>query len=153
MQDDWATMPLPSRDDTYPGVSIAGGASLAMFAGSRHKDAAWKLIEYLAAPETQLRFQRLTGDLPARKSAWSADLRGNVPTAAFWQQLQRVRATPKVAEWERIAQTIARHSEAAIRGMESPQGALVALDAEVDALLEKRRWLLDAGRLPDGPTT
>lgn len=149
MQGDWATMPLPSHDGTYPGVSIAGGASLAMFAGSRHQDEAWKLIEYLAAPETQLRFQRSTGDLPARKSAWSAELRESVPTRAFWQQFQRVRATPKVAEWERIAQTIARHSEAAIRGMESPGEALIALDAEVDAILEKRRWLLDTGRLPE----
>lgn len=151
MQGDWATMPLPSRDDEYPGVSIAGGASLALFSGSRHADAAWKLIEYLVAPETQRRFQRLTGDLPSRRSAWSAELRERVPTRAFWQQLQRVRATPKVAEWERIAQTIARHGEAAIRGMESPEEALVALDAEVDALLEKRRWLLDAGRLPEAP--
>jgi multiple sugar transport system substrate-binding protein len=58
-----------------------------------------------------------------------------------------------VAEWERIAQIIARHSEAAIRGMESVEDALVALDAEVDALLEKRRWLLDAGRLSAGPET
>jgi multiple sugar transport system substrate-binding protein len=149
LQADWATMPLPSLDGTYPGVSIAGGASLAMFAGSRHGDAGWKLIEYLAAPETQIRFQRLTGNLPARKSAWTADLRGNGPEQAFWQQMQRVHATPKIAEWERIAQTIARHSEAAIRGMESTEEALTALDAEVDALLEKRRWLLDRGRLPD----
>jgi multiple sugar transport system substrate-binding protein len=153
MQAGWATMPLPSHDGTYPGVSIGGGASLAMFSGSRQQDAAWKLIEYLVVPETQRRFQRLTGDLPARKSAWSADLRGNGPERAFWVQMQSVRATPKVAEWERIAQTIARHGEAAIRGMESSEEALVALDAEVDALLEKRRWLLDAGRLPDAPVT
>lgn len=148
MQADWATMALPSRDGNYPGVSIAGGASLAMFRGTRRADAAWKLIEYLAVPETQRRFQRLTGDLPARKSAWSAELRSSGPARAFWEQMQRVRTMPKVAEWERIAQTIARHSEAAIRGMETADAALVAIDAEVDALLEKRRWLLDNGRLP-----
>jgi multiple sugar transport system substrate-binding protein len=153
MQGNWATTPLPSIDRTYPGVSIAGGASLALFKGSRHAEAAWKLIEYLAAPERQLRFQRLTGDLPARQSAWTVDLRDKGPQRAFWQQLRRVRSTPKVAEWERIAQIIARHSEAAIRGMESVEDALVALDAEVDALLEKRRWLLDAGRLSAGPET
>jgi multiple sugar transport system substrate-binding protein len=153
MQTDWATTPLPSIDETYPGISIAGGASLALFKGSRHTEAAWKLIEYLAAPEQQLRFQRLTGDLPARQSAWTADLRDKSPQRAFWQQMQRVRPAPKVAEWERIAQTIARHGEAAIRGMESAEDALVALDAEVDALLEKRRWLLDAGRLSADPET
>jgi multiple sugar transport system substrate-binding protein len=124
-----------------------------MFSRARHKDAAWKLIEYLATTETQRRFQRLTGDLPARKSAWTADLRKSGPAQAFWQQMQRVRSTPKIAEWERIAQTIARHSEAAIRGMESVEEALGALDAEVDALLEKRRWLLERGRLVEEPGT
>jgi multiple sugar transport system substrate-binding protein len=126
---------------------------LALFSGSRQPDAAWRLIEYLTTPETQRRFQRLTGDLPARRSAWTADLRGEGPARAFWQQMQRVRSTPKVAEWERIAQAIARHSEAAIRGMESAEEALLALDTEVDALLEKRRWLLDAGRLEEEPGT
>ena len=77
-------------------------------------------------------------------------MRQDGPERAFWQQLQRVRNTPKIAEWERIAQSVARHSEAAIRGMESAEDALIALDSEVDALLEKRRWLLDRGRLPDG---
>jgi multiple sugar transport system substrate-binding protein len=53
-----------------------------------------------------------------------------------------VRSTPKIPEWERIASRIARHAEAAVRGEESPEEALAALDRETDRLLEKRRWLL-----------
>jgi multiple sugar transport system substrate-binding protein len=106
------------------------------------------LIEFLSAPRRQEEFLRLTGDLPARRSAWSDALRADPVLGAFWTQMQRVRPAPQVAEWERIAQAVARHAEAAIRGMESPEQALANLDAEVDALLEKRRWLLAHGRLP-----
>jgi multiple sugar transport system substrate-binding protein len=57
-----------------------------------------------------------------------------------------VKATPKIPEWERIAQTLVRHVEAAVRGEQSVDEALAELDAEVDRILEKRRWLLDRAR-------
>ncbi len=39
----WATAPMPAPDGDGPGVSLAGGASLAIFRGSPRKDAAWQL--------------------------------------------------------------------------------------------------------------
>jgi len=143
MADRWALAPLPGPDENHPGVSVAGGASLVVVRGSRHREAAWKWIEYLSEPEQQIAFYRLTGDLPARKSAWSDDaLTRNRYAQAFWVQLQHVRSTPKIPEWERIANKISEHAEAAIRGTLTVDGALAALDADVDALLEKRRWML-----------
>ena len=53
-----------------------------------------------------------------------------------------MRPTPKIPEWERIASAIARYGEAAIRGEMDIDGALEALDRDVDRVLEKRRWLL-----------
>jgi multiple sugar transport system substrate-binding protein len=142
----WATAPLPARDDdpaAAPGLSIAGGASLALVRGSPRREAAWRWLRFLAEPEQQIAFHRLSGDLPARRSAWhDAALRADSKAAAFLAQLQRVRAAPKIPEWERIASRIARHAEAAVRGEESPAEALAALDRETDILLEKRRWLL-----------
>jgi multiple sugar transport system substrate-binding protein len=138
----WGTAPLPGPDEEHPGISIAGGASLAMVRGGRHPDAAWKVIEYLSQPERQLAFYRLTGDLPPRASAWTDDtLAHNARTRAFWQQLQHVRSTPKIPEWERIADKISAYAEAAIRARMTADAALTALDADVDAILEKRRWL------------
>ena len=90
-----------------------------------------------------MRFYRLTGDLPARRHAWmEAALERDPQAGAFWTQLAAVRATPKIPEWERIATEIARHAEAAVRGTMTTDEALGALDANVDALLAKRRWLL-----------
>jgi multiple sugar transport system substrate-binding protein len=140
----WATAPMPAPDATAPGLSIAGGASLALRRGTPEGDAAWQLAEYLSEPETQLAFYRLTGDLPSRRSAWSDPvLADNAYARAFWLQLQHLQAPPKIPEWERIASAITDYADAAVRGSLSAEEALAALDREVDVLLEKRRWLLD----------
>lgn len=143
MSGKWSTAPMPSAGGEYPGVSVAGGASLAVFRGSREKAAARRVIEFLSAPERQVEFYRLTGDLPARRSAWrDPALARNRFAAAFRTQLQNVRSTPQIPEWERIARTIADISEAAVRGDLEGAAALAALDARVDRILEKRRWVL-----------
>jgi multiple sugar transport system substrate-binding protein len=132
----WATAALP-------GASIAGGASLALVARSPRPEAAWRWIAFLAEPAQQVAFHRATGDLPARRSAWSDPaLRGDPKAAAFLAQLERVRATPRIPEWEQLTSLVARHAERAVRGSESPAEALAALDREADRVLEKRRWLL-----------
>jgi multiple sugar transport system substrate-binding protein len=138
----WATAPLPGPDG--PGVSLAGGASLVLFRGSRQKDAAWKFIQYLSEPATQVRFYELTGDLPARRSAWQSPvLAGNAHAAAFRSQLDRVVPLPKVPEAEQIVSKVFEQGERAVRGQATVDEALRTLDGEVDRLLEKRRWMLD----------
>src|SRR6185503_2658053 len=68
MQGRWATAPLPPADlgQDYPGASLAGGSSLALFQKAREPEAAWRWIEYLSEPAQQARFYALSGDLPAR---------------------------------------------------------------------------------------
>jgi multiple sugar transport system substrate-binding protein len=149
MQDRWATAPMPAPDgEAWPGASVAGGASLVIFKSKSRSPQrtaeAWKLIEHLSRPDQQVRFFQLTGDLPARKSAWSTpELAGDPQARAFWQQLQNVLPTPKVPEWEQIATLFFEHSESAIRGRATSEQALAALEGDVNRLLEKRRWLLD----------
>ncbi|MCC6766869.1 MAG: sugar ABC transporter substrate-binding protein [Deltaproteobacteria bacterium] len=144
LADAWATAPLPTFAGEGPGVSLAGGASLAVVRTSPHAELAWRWIAFLAEPAQQLAFWRLTGDLPARPSAWrEAGLADAPRTAAFWRQLARVQAPPTVPEWERIAAKITEHAEDVVRGAVALDDALTALDRDVDAMLEKRRWMLD----------
>jgi len=148
-QGDWATAPLPGPDG--PGVSAAGGASLVMFKHSARKQAAWQLIEYLSEPATMQRFHALTGNLPPRRSAWrSPALANDLPSQAFAQQLERVRAAPKIPEWERIFQEMQLTAERVVQRTQSAEAATAQLDAWVDALLEKRRWLRERERLARG---
>lgn len=142
MQDKWMTAPLPGMNG--PGVSLAGGASLSLFRRSAHKSEAWMLMEYLSRPDVQVRFSELTGDLPPRREAWNNPLLSeNKYAAAFRDQLERAVATPKVPEWEQIATKIFEHGERAVRGRQTPKQAMTALDHDVDAILQKRRWLMD----------
>jgi multiple sugar transport system substrate-binding protein len=145
LQDAWTTSPLPVPDGAlYPGISIAGGASLAMRADTAHPATARALLAYLMQPAQQLRFYLATGDLPVRMSAWTEGGLRTVPRVeAFWQQLQHVRGVPAVPEWERIATLIMRHAERAARGLESEDAALEAINVETNALLTKRRWMMD----------
>jgi multiple sugar transport system substrate-binding protein len=159
LQGRWATAPMPApdasatADSAAPGVSLAGGASLVVFKGSPHPDSAWAFIEYLSDPAQQARFYALSGDLPPRRSAWNdSALANNIYARAFRQQLQFVRATPKIPEWDEITTLLADQSEAAVRGGVVPDSALAFLDREVDGALEKRRWLRardrDAAKAP-----
>jgi multiple sugar transport system substrate-binding protein len=148
LQDAWGTAPLPGPHGASSGVSLAGGSSLVLFQASRRKDAAWQLIEFLSRPEQQLRFFRLTGDLPAHVEAWNdSALAGDRRAQAFRVQLGRVVATPMVPEWEQVATKVIDHAETAIRGGKPARAALASLDADVDRLLERRRWLLGRRRI------
>jgi len=145
LQGSWMTAPVPAPDDAreFPGYSLAGGSSLAIFRASREKDAAWRLVEFLSRPEVQLRFYGLSGDLPARRSAWDAPvLAGDEKARAFRDQLAHVTPLPRVPEWEQIAQKLWEDLEAAIRGRQTVPAALQTVDSDVDRILEKRRWIL-----------
>ena len=145
-QGDWATAALPGPDG--PGVSTAGGSSLVLFRSSPRKEAAWQLIAYLSEPETMQRFHALTGNLPPRRSAWHAPaLANDAPSQAFAQQLERVRPAPKIPEWERIFQEMQLTAERVVQRTQPLDASTVQLDAWVDALLEKRRWLRERARL------
>ena len=146
-QDTWMTMPLPGPDG--PGASIAGGSSLVLFRQSEHKDAAWKLLEYLSSAETQARFQELTGDLPPRRAVWKLPRLANDPYArAYRDQLERAKPTPKVPEWERIATEMRLVAEQMVNGRLDVDAAAAELDRRADAILAKRRWMLDREAAP-----
>jgi multiple sugar transport system substrate-binding protein len=138
---DWMTAPLPGPDG--PGASIAGGASLVIFAASKRKEQAWQLIEYLSRPDVQERFRTLTGDLPPRRSVWDLPaLAGDPYARAFRQQLERATPAPKVPEWEHIEDEVKLVGELAATGEMTVERAARELDRRVDAILEKRRWIL-----------
>ncbi|MEA2491839.1 MAG: multiple sugar transport system substrate-binding protein [Acidobacteriota bacterium] len=143
-QGKWSTAPIPAPDGKpYPGASLAGGASLVLAKTSQKKAAAWKFIQFLSEPAQQVRFYELSGDLPARKSAWNAPLLANDDKiAAFRTQLENTVALPRVPEWEYIATTIFEHGELAARGQFDVHGAAERLDVKVNRILEKRRWVV-----------
>jgi multiple sugar transport system substrate-binding protein len=138
---EWATAPLPGPDSA--GVSLAGGSSIVIMRRSAQQAAAWKFLAFLSDPARQARFFEKTGDLPARRSAWEVPaLAHDKYLAAFRTQLGRTVPSPAVPEIELIVSRVAQAAERAARGQQTIEEALAGLDAEVDVILEKRRWML-----------
>lgn len=148
LQDAWTTAPLPGPTGAASGVSLAGGCSLVVFRASRHQERAWELMRYLSRPDVQVKFYRLTGDLPARREAWNDPaLADDREARAFRIELGRAVPTPMIPEWEEVTTKIMDQTEAAVRGGVSAAQALAKLDHDVNRLLERRRFLL-ARRAP-----
>jgi multiple sugar transport system substrate-binding protein len=59
--------------------------------------------------------------------------------------------TPPVPESELIVNLVAEASERAARNRQTIDQALASLDAEVDGILEKRRWLMTQRLLSTDP--
>jgi multiple sugar transport system substrate-binding protein len=113
-----------------------------IFRKAQQKEASWKLIEFLSRPAIQERFHSIIGDLPPRRSTWQApSLAGDPLAAAFRDQLERVKPTPKVLEWERIVQEMRIVTEKVVRGGQAQDAAVTELDDRVDKVLAKRRWM------------
>ncbi|MDR4492920.1 MAG: sugar ABC transporter substrate-binding protein [Nitrospirales bacterium] len=145
LQDDWMTAILPGPSG--PGASTAGGSSLVVFEDSAHKDAAFRLVEFLSRPDVQQRFYELSGNLPPRRASWGGDrLESDPYVAAFREQLERVLPAPKVPEWERIVQELRTVTERAVHKQWTAAETARELDSRIDRILEKRRWLLAQNR-------
>lgn len=141
LQDDWMTAILPGPSG--PGASMAGGSSLVVFERSEHKDAAFRLVEFLSRPDIQQQFYKLSGNLPPRRSSWRGDLfESDLCVLAFRNQLERVLPAPKVPEWERIVQELRMVTERAVHEQWTAAETSRELDARIDRILEKRRWML-----------
>ena len=142
LADAWRTAPMPSPEPGMAGSSVAGGSSLVVSRTTSQPELARAFVRYLSEPATQCRLYALAGDLPTRRTAWTTCAMGDDPrVAAFERQLRSVVATPKIPEWERIATRLTHYLELAVRGDLDLDAALAALDRDVDAILEKRRWL------------
>jgi len=144
LQNEWMTAPLPSMDSLTPGISLPLGTSFVMFRNSKHKEAAWKLIEFLTSVEQSIEFYKITGNLPPRQSAWKdSSLANNKYIKAFYQQLQRVDPLPQVPEWEQIVIRLQTYVEYIATKTMSVETALKQFNSEVDVMLEKRRWIVE----------
>ncbi|HEY6562900.1 MAG TPA: sugar ABC transporter substrate-binding protein, partial [Pirellulaceae bacterium] len=139
----WSTAPLPGPQPPGPGGSLAGGCSLVIFRHTKHEEAAWRLVEYLSEPATQLSLFERLGDLPARQSAWDDPrLARDSWIPGFREQLLRAVPAPPCPEWEQIVTKCQETAERMIRGGLDLDEGLRQLNRGVDRILEKRRWML-----------
>lgn len=142
----WSTAPMPGPDG--PGASVAAASALLIPRSARRPERSLQLIRYFSRPDIQARFFELAGVLPSRPSAWRAPALTRDPKiAVFAGQLARARVMPTALEWPRIVTEVGAIAERVVRGRLTQAAAVAEMDRTADAILAKRRWLLERGRL------
>ena len=138
-----ARMPGPRGPGPVSGVS----AALAVSRTSTRPDAAWALVRHMTSAATELRFQTLIGNLPARRSAWSDPQLTAPALAPFAAQMLDLSVDPNIVEWERVRIEVQLIAERVVRHLMTIDEGLATMDRRVDQLLAKRRALVQAGKL------
>ena len=136
-------MPGPQGPAAASGVS----SSLAVSATSGRQAGAWALVRHMTSGASELRFQELIGNLPARRSAWDSPQLATPVLKPFAEQMLQPAYGPNIVEWERIRIDVQLVAERVVRGGLTVQQGAQQMDVRVDALLAKRRSLVQAGKI------
>jgi multiple sugar transport system substrate-binding protein len=142
----WSAAPLPTCH--HPRAHTVAGAVLCVSPSAADPARAWSLVRYLTAVPTELFYHRITGTLPSRPSAWDAPTIARDPVmAVFRQAVEHGAPNRNLPEWDRITPQVQLVAEQVVRGSLSIDAAVAEMDRRADAILAKRRWLLDKGRI------
>lgn len=141
----WGTARMPGPHGPGPASGVA--SSLAVTSQSRRPAEAWALVRHLTSPASELRFQGLIGNLPARRDAWASPLLARPILAPFAQQMQQPAYGPNVVEWERIRTEAQLIAERVVRGLLTVDQGAAEMDRRADRILAKRRVLVEAGQI------
>ena len=123
---------LPAGD---PLASFIGGANLAVFEDSDNRDAAWKLVEWLSRPETQVAWYETVNDLPSVASAWEDPaIADDEYLGVFGEQLETAVAPPAIPTWEEVASVIDTELERLAKAGADPQEVATTIQQQAEAI-------------------
>ncbi len=128
----YGVMPMPKQKTA---TSFVGGSDLVVFKNSKNRDSAWKLIQWLSDPATQVKWYGLSTDLPSVKSAWQDPaLTADDKLAVFGKQLEDAKAPPAIATWEEVAAAFDSEMEKVTKSGTDPAAALKAVQVKADSI-------------------
>ena len=122
---DFAPLPVP---DDHEGLSYTFGdfKNIAVFANTRHPEAAWEFAKYLVSKQADLKLLEFTKQIPVRQdlladSMFAAFFEENPMVRPFAEQAPRTRGEDGVGSLQEILDAIAQQFEAAsVFGVYSP---------------------------------
>lgn len=114
-------------------------AGMFMSKDSKHKDEAWKVIQFFSSKEALEKINSAMSTLPPRRSLGSAGFIAKDPNLkAFVEGMEYAKGNPNIPEWVKARDIISRYIEKALFGQISAKEALDKAADEVNALLAKR---------------
>ena len=131
-KDKYGVMMMPKQKTA---TSFVGGSDLAVFKNSKNRDSAWKFVQWLSDPKTQVKFFALSSDLPSVKSAWTDPaLTADAKLAVFGKQLEDAKAPPATATWEQVAAAFDTEMEKVTKSGLDPAAALKTVQSKADSI-------------------
>jgi multiple sugar transport system substrate-binding protein len=115
-------------------ASVNGSEGWALLAQSKRKEAAWRLLTYMASPAWQKKAALLAGDYPILASLYSDPaLQQNVQDFAIYgEQFKYLVVRPQLIEYARTSDIIQRHLHTALLREVSPREAMRTAASEVN---------------------
>lgn len=131
-KDKYDVMPMPKKQTA---TSFVGGSNLAVFKNSKNRDSAWKFVQWLSDPKTQVKWYRLSTDLPSVTSAWQDPvLNTDKKLVPFGNQLKDAQAPPSVPTWEQVASAFETEMEKVSKTDADPATALKTVQSKAQAI-------------------
>jgi multiple sugar transport system substrate-binding protein len=128
----WAIAPIPKKVSS---TSFVGGSNLVVYKDSKNPDLAWKFVQYLSDPATQVAWYDQVTDLPAVKTAWDdPKLKTDENVAKFGAQLQDTKAQPAIATWSEISTAMNNTLEKMTTGSLTPQAAADEMQQQAEQI-------------------
>lgn len=130
--DKYDVWPMPTRKTA---TSFVGGSNFGVFKATKNRDAAWKLVQFLVDPATQVEWYGMSSDLPAVTAAWQdPKLTADKKVAAFGKQLEAALAPPAIATWSQVSAKFDALVEKVCKSGLAPAEALATLQAEATSI-------------------
>jgi len=128
----WTIALMPKK---VTATSFVGGSNLVVYKDSKNKDAAWKFVQYLTDPKTQVAWYGDVADLPAVQSAWDDPaLKADKNLALFGEQLKDTKAQPAISTWSELGTALNGTLEKMTTGGMDPKAAADEMQAEAEKI-------------------
>jgi multiple sugar transport system substrate-binding protein len=134
-----AVSPLPATREGRAAAAL-GGAQLAINAYSSNPDDAWRLVEYLTAPERMIERAAALGQFPPRIALYDDDRLAAALPIPLHQVRDAVRAAvarPATPVWTQLSEILQVHVHRALSGQSDPAEALDEAATQMNAVLEQ----------------
>jgi multiple sugar transport system substrate-binding protein len=130
--DKMAIGPMPKK---VSGTSFLGGGNLVVYKDSKNKDLAWKFVQYMTDPATQVEWYKEVTDLPAVTAAWDdPTLKDDPNVALFGEQLKDTKAPPAIPTWSEISAAINSTLEKMTTGSLDPKAAADQMQKDAERI-------------------
>jgi multiple sugar transport system substrate-binding protein len=131
-KDKYGVMPMPKKSTA---TSFVGGSDFVVFKSSQNREGAWKFVQWLSDPKTQVTWYGLSTDLPSVTSAWTDPaLSADLKLAVFGKQLNDAKAPPAIATWDQVAAAFDTEMEKVTKTGEDPAAAVKTVQAAAESI-------------------